>query len=176
MIIKYIEERTEILLREIDVKKAPVDPILCARHLDVDVQPTALGEEISGLFVMKDKMAFIRYSDSEINDKRTRFTIAHELGHFVLHKNIPLIIDKGSNERVLFRDSSSATGELHREREANAFAASLLMPKFLIDLEIKKVPKKSDIIKYLSIKFNVSEQAMNFRLINLGLIEYGFFF
>jgi Zn-dependent peptidase ImmA (M78 family) len=175
MILTYIEEKTEKLLKDLDIKKAPVEPSDIAKQLGVDVQPTSLEEEISGLFVMKDKMAFIRYNETEKNDKRTRFTIAHELGHFVLHKEISLVIDKGNNDKVLFRDSISSSGELHREREANAFAASLLMPKYLIETEIRKVPKNSELIAFLSNKFNVSEQAMNFRLINLGLIEHGLF-
>jgi len=175
MILTYIEEKTEKLLKDLDIKNAPIDPTVIAKHLGVDVQSTPLEEEISGPFVMKDKMAFIRYNETEKNDKRTRFTIAHELGHFVLHKEIPLIIDKGNNDKVLYRDATSSSGELHREREANAFAAALLMPKYLIEPEIKKVPKNSEVIVFLSNKFNVSEQAMNFRLINLGLIEHGLF-
>ncbi len=175
MIIKYIEEKAETLLRDIGINIAPIDPIKCAKYLGVNVQSISLKADISGLFVMKDKMAFIRYNENEKNEKRSRFTIAHELGHFVLHKNIPLIIDKGKNDRILFRDSFPTSGEFDREREANAFAASLLMPKFLIDTEIKKVPKDADIVSYLSDKFNVSEQAMSFRLTNLELIEYGIF-
>jgi Zn-dependent peptidase ImmA (M78 family) len=93
MIIKYIEEKTEMLLHEIGITTLPIDPIACAKYLGVNVQPVTLEADISGLFVMKDKMAFIRYNENEKNDKRNRFTIAHELGHFILHKNIPLIID-----------------------------------------------------------------------------------
>ncbi|WP_460881211.1 ImmA/IrrE family metallo-endopeptidase [Pontibacter rugosus] len=68
---------------------------------------------------------------------RQRFTIAHELGHFVLHqKYSELFIDK---EKPLFRNQESSTGEHKREKEANAFAAAILMPQFLIFQEATKI-------------------------------------
>ena len=173
MIIKYIEEKTEKLLQELNVSYAPVDVYQCAKYLGVDVQPVSLKEDISGLFVIKDKMAYIRYNENEKNKQRQRFTIAHELGHFVLHKNIPLFIDKG--EKLMYRDTASTTGELQKEREANAFAASLLMPKFLIEKKILNIPQNKNIVDYLAEKFNVSDQAMNFRLSNLGMLDFGLF-
>lgn len=173
MILKYIEEITEQLLKNINIISAPIDPIEISKILGVNVQPAELESDISGLFVIKDKLAYIRYKENEKNEKRNRFTIAHELGHFVLHKNIPLIIEKSNKEGTLYRDNTSSTGEVKREREANAFAASLLMPKFLIEKEISDLPEKKDVVKHLANKFNVSSDAMTFRLINLGLLEYG---
>jgi Zn-dependent peptidase ImmA (M78 family) len=175
MVIRHIEEKTAGLINEVGITKAPVDPIICAKHLSVDVKSISIANDISGLFVMKDNMAYIMYNKNEKNKKRQRFTIAHELGHYVLHKNIPLIIDKWKKDITIFRDISSTTGEVQREREANAFAASLLMPKFLIDKEINRMPQGKDVLTFLSDKFNVSMQAMNFRLINLELIDYGLY-
>ncbi len=173
MILKYIEEITEQLIKNNNIISTPIDPIEISKILGVNVQPAVLESDISGLFVIKDNMAYIRYNKNEKNKKRNRFTIAHELGHFVLHKNIPLIIEKSNKERALYRDNLSTTGEEKREREANAFAASLLMPKFLIEKEISDLPEKKDIVPRLANKFNVSDDAMTFRLINLGLLEYG---
>jgi Zn-dependent peptidase ImmA (M78 family) len=175
MIIKYIEEKAESLLAKMGINEAPVDPVKCAKYLNIDVQKADMDSDISGLFVIKDNMAHIRYNASEKNSKRRRFTIAHELGHYVLHKSIPFILEKGKSEKVMFRDANSSTGEVHREREANAFAASLLMPKYLINKEINKLDNSSDIVASLAKKFNVSNDAMTFRLANLGMLEYGLF-
>lgn len=170
MINNYIEERAEKLLQEANCLKAPIDINKCAQHLKVEVNPLELDENVSGFFVIKENKAHIGYNKND-NDKRTRFTIAHELGHFVLHaKQIPLFIDK--YETKLYRDFSSTTGESIMEREANAFAAALLMPRKLILKELEEDNNKSNIIKRLSQKFNVSIQAMGIRLVNLEILDY----
>lgn len=140
-----------------------------AKHLGVDVKAVDMDFEISGLFVIKNNKPHIRYNKNESNN-RQRFTIAHELGHFVLHRESkPLFIDK--NEKIMYRDGDSSTGEFRKEREANAFAASLLMPQKFIQKAISNSPKNTeDIVSYLANKFKVSEQAMNFRLANLGYV------
>ena len=78
--------------------------------------------------------------------------------------------------KVLFRDQRSATGEVKIEQDANAFAASLLMPKNLLMKEINKKnfdlsDENSDAIGELAKKFKVSVQAMTFRLMNLSVLQ-----
>jgi Zn-dependent peptidase ImmA (M78 family) len=59
------------------------------------------------------------------------------------------------------------------EKEANEFAAELLMPEELIRKDFEKyIDKKEDnIISYLAEKYNVSEIALQYRLNNLDLME-----
>jgi Zn-dependent peptidase ImmA (M78 family) len=66
----------------------------------------------------------------------------------------------------------------NNEIEANAFAAEILMPRTFIEKELKKelADIEDDIevdtvIKSLARTFQVSEQAMEYRLINLGIID-----
>ncbi len=175
MLIKYIEERAEKLLKENNLFSAPIDLLKFAENLKVNVEAVYLEDDVSGFFVIKEKVPYIRYNSMEIEPRR-RFTIAHELGHFILHsKDTSLFIDKVS--KVMFRDSQSSTGEQLKEREANAFAAALLMPKDLIWEEASKLSEehKEDIVSELCKKFNVSEQAMGIRLANLGMLEFGLF-
>ena len=69
----------------------------------------------------------------------------------------------------LYRNLESSTGEVKKEREANAFAANLLMPEQFISNEINNAPDNTkNAIEYLANVFKVSEQAMTFRLANLG--------
>lgn len=171
MINQNIESITENILNKLNITSYnEIDIVKIANFLNVDVKPEDLDVDISGLFVIKGNNAYIRYNDTEI-EARQRFTIAHELGHFILHKNSKLLfVDK--SEKVMYRNFDSSTGEIRKEREANAFAASLLMPKKFILLAINNIPSyEVDTISYLAKEFKVSEQAMNFRLANLGLIS-----
>lgn len=169
MIFSYIEEKTESLLKEYNFFKAGFNIESLCKKLNIRVIAENFDDEISGLFVVSDKMPIISYNKNEIdNPNRVRFTIAHELGHYILHsKEQPVFIDK--QPKVMYRNVNSTTGELYKEREANAFAASLLMPRHLINEEINNVPNSAEeAIKYLAKKFKVNEQAMSYRLANLG--------
>ena len=167
MVNQRIEAITFDILSSQKIKKAKdIDVLKISKSLNVDVQQERMDDEISGLFVMKDGNPYIRYNDSQ-DPKRQKFTIAHELGHFILHKETPLFVDK-KNEKIMYRNSESTTGEIRKEREANAFAASLLMPAPFIKDEWQKIPFYEEPIEYLANIFNVSEQAMSFRLANLG--------
>lgn len=172
MIYRHIEEKTSKILQEVGIETpSKIDITKIASHFLIDVQSADLENDISGLFVIKDKKAYIRYNKTE-SQHRVRFTIAHELGHYFLHKDTPLFVDR--NESVLYRNNDSTTGEIIKEREANAFAAALLMPSHFIEKEMNGLPISTDIIPHLASVFNVSTQAMSFRLSNLGY-DFGLF-
>lgn len=173
ILYKKIEEQTFNILSELEITTPnKIDVFKIAKHLGVDVKPATLDSSISGLFVIKEQKPYIRYNDNEA-PQRQKFTIAHELGHFVLHKDVPLFVEK--NETVLYRNLDSTTGELLKEKEANSFAASLLMPKFMIDEQIENIPQGKDPVIYLSKIFKVSSQAMNYRLNNLSYSFLGMY-
>ncbi len=103
---------------------------------------------------------------------RQRFTIAHELGHRALHPGRELILDVPV--RVNLRDKTSSMASDLEEIEANAFAATLLMPAQMIRDQLSQLPparrREPDITAAaLARIFKVSTPALNFRLINLGL-------
>ncbi|MGJ8592203.1 MAG: ImmA/IrrE family metallo-endopeptidase [Aquaticitalea sp.] len=142
-----------------------------AKKLKVELESTDFNDKVSGLFVMKHDTPYIAFNSNH-SKKRRRFTIAHELGHFILHsKSKSLFVDK--NKSVMYRNSDSSSGEFLKEREANAFAAALLMPRKLIEEEIKSINDER-IINDLADKFDVSTQAISFRLSNLGY-DFGVF-
>lgn len=163
----YIEKKTEEILTNNNVFKAGFDVEKLVKKLNIDIIPEKLDNDVSGLFVRIDDKPVISYNKNERNLGRKRFTIAHELGHYILHSDKPLFIDK--TPKVMFRNSASSSGEQLQEREANHFAAALLMPIKLIKEEIDNAPDNvTNPIEYLAEKFKVSEQAMTFRLANLG--------
>lgn len=168
MIIDRIENITKGILNELNINKVKdIKLNKVAKHLGVELIEKDMESNISGFFVFKDQKAYIFYNKKDTNNKaRQRFTIAHELGHFVLHKDMPISITKSAT--VLFRDEKTSSGEYKKEREANSFAASLLMSKGFIEYEIEKSPDDTkNILEYLAELFKVSEQAMSFRLANL---------
>ncbi|GHO75245.1 hypothetical protein KSD_30160 [Ktedonobacter sp. SOSP1-85] len=73
---------------------------------------------------------------------------------------------------VYHRDAKSSTSEDQREREANRFAAALLMPATLLRSEIQKQPfdfGDEEMLTALANKFQVSTQAMSIRISNLNI-------
>ena len=175
MLVSYIEERAESLLREFNLYRLPVDVIKCADLLGIDVLAVELEPEISGVFIKKENMPYIRYNSKDM-PARQRFTIAHEIGHFLLHsRSQSLFIEK--LEKVMYRNMESSTGELLKEREANAFAAALLMPKRLVEETVAELSENEfeDFIHSLAVRFKVSDNAMGIRLSNMGLLEHGHF-
>lgn len=172
MLIKRIENLAQSILSELNIKSAPVDIKAIAKKKGATIKPYELGENISGMLFIKDGEGIISYNPTE-SMVRQRFTIAHELGHLLLHKKTQdIFVDK--QFQVHFRDENSATGQDVQELQANAFAAAILMPKDLLLTEIKK--HNFDLGDELAMKelaklFNVSLQAMTFRMVNLGFFS-----
>ena len=163
----YIEEKAAEVLQQFNMFEAGFDIKKLTKNLKIELIYDDLGDDVAGFFVMTDTQRVITVNKSNPTTRK-RFTIAHEIGHCILHsKEQPIFIDK--TPRMMFRNTASSTGEVFKEREANAFAAALLIPKDLLEREIDSAP--SDIthaISFLADKFKVSENAMSFRLSNLG--------
>jgi Zn-dependent peptidase ImmA (M78 family) len=103
---------------------------------------------------------------------RQRFTVAHELGHRALQPGCELILDLPV--RVNLRDKNSSMASDLEEIEANAFPATLLMPKQVIRDYLSRLPplrrrEPDATADALARIFKVSIPALNFRIINLGL-------
>jgi Zn-dependent peptidase ImmA (M78 family) len=170
------EKMANELLDEFGIKKPPVPVEDIAKNKGVKLSYDTFdgNDDISGL-LFKDKDNIIIGINSAHHINRQRFSIAHELGHLLLHDNNELFVDKAI--RLNFRDSKSSTAVDLKEIDANAFAAELLMPKSFIENEIFKLMKKSPsltrdkLIEKLAKIFQVSSQAMEFRLINLGFLQ-----
>ncbi|MGC4101107.1 ImmA/IrrE family metallo-endopeptidase [Ferruginibacter sp.] len=172
MINSYVEEKAEKILLDSNCFNIPIDVYKCAEYLGVEITSLDLEDDISGFFAIKNKKAHIGVNKAN-NAQRIRFTIGHELGHYILHaKETPLFIDK--EESRLNRDYNSSTGELIKEREANAFAAALLMPRKLVIKKINELSERDNktLIRKLSVEFDVNPKAMGIRLVNLDIIGY----
>jgi hypothetical protein len=130
---------------------------------------------VSGVLVPLEgenkKVAWAIVVNEGDREARQRFTIAHELGHLLLHRFTSPHADSGY--KVRFRDGASSEGRIREEIEANEFAAELLMPRALIRAELSTEQLDhadddeevfDDLVKRLSELFEVSKQAMTVRL------------
>ena len=90
---------------------------------------------------------------------RQRFTIAHEIGHFVLHPSPQIDKDDGPSQFTMWHNSGEET-------EANIFAAELLMPEFLVTTKVKKREPSLALVDGLGEKFATSVLAAAIQYIN----------
>lgn len=172
---QHIEDQAEKILRSSSSYRPPIAIDRVAKHLNLLTMGIGIEDEISGLLVIENKRAVIGYNSSHAS-VRQRFTVAHEIGHYVLHvkelTHSRLFIDKYV---VYRRDDDSSKGNDQEEVEANAFAAALLMPERLVRDLIRRYDldlDDEDAVADLARRFNVSTSAMSNRLVNLGLLRY----
>jgi Zn-dependent peptidase ImmA (M78 family) len=113
----------------------------------------------SGLLVPRDRLILIN-ADEPV--ERQRFTVAHEIGHWVVHCGART----GTTNATLCRAVSQESHTDLREREADSFGAELLMPTPHVYEAVAVTGANVDI---LAETFAVSRQAMSWRLFNLRL-------
>lgn len=145
----------------------------------VDVK--AIISEIGLTYVERDlppgESGYIEYDglsctiavNSNDGPQRKRFTAAHELGHFLIHRDL---LKKHRHLDRLFDEAANRNPsrplEYQHEVQANNFAASLLMPKLTIE---RAIAAGTDTIRDLALKFDVSRLAMEYRLKSLGMLN-----
>jgi Zn-dependent peptidase ImmA (M78 family) len=144
--------------------RAPIEPLNVAGYLGIDVYETHFtdedGENVSGIVAIEEGQPVIYVSASDVS-VRKRFTIAHEIGHVHLGH----LTHKENNELIDDEKRLRSANWNMEEKQANAFAAQLLMPAALIRQAINKGHNS---VEELAELFKVSEQAMMYRLRNLG--------
>jgi predicted transcriptional regulator len=136
----------------------PVDVVGYAEELGLAVWETPGDDNFSGMIKRDAAHGGSAGYSILVNDRhsetRKRFTIAHEIGHFRLHRSQ---IGDGLTDDALYRSGLSTMAEV----QANRMAADILMPFSLIEREMKKGVRSVDELARI---FNVSKQAMSIRL------------
>ena len=164
------ESTAEELLAKAGVHSAPVPVERIANYLGIKIRLADLGQDCSGILVRNGERAVIGVNWGHHTNRR-RFSVAHEIGHFLLHDG-DTYVDKGY--RVNFRDLESGSGTKQEEIGANIFAAALLMPTDWVRKAFEEQPfdlTEDDGLETLAKEFEVSTQAMTYRLMNLQLIQ-----
>lgn len=171
MNVKLINSKVSSILRDHDTISLPIDIYEIAKRRGIEVLAYPLGDDVSGLLSIENGKGTIGYKDSE-TPVRQRFTIAHELGHYELHRDkADLFVDKQFIYRSV--NSGDTVEKKIMEQEANYFASAILIPTNMLRKEIEKINfdlASETTIEDLAKKFNVSTMAMSIRISSLGLI------
>lgn len=167
---RKIEALVEDLLATYNIAEAPVSVEKVAKARGARIFYKSLEDDVCG-FLYRDEAQTVIGVNTHHAPVRQTFTMAHELGHLLLHDQEQLHIDHGFRFRL--RDDVSSQGTDEAEREANLFAASLLMPQEFLeeDLEEDVDLLDDDSLSDLARKYGVSTQALVNRLKNLGYIQ-----
>ena len=163
------------ILSELQITKITIPVERVAKKLGAKIRYSPMdNEDLSGMVFIKDGIPIIGINSLH-HPNRQRFTIAHEIGHLVLHRKI---IENGVHVDTTFfglkRDQKSIEVNDTLEIEANNFASELLIPADLIEGVIDSLVgdqvidiETSEILEQLATKFKVSRDAMQYRLMRL---------
>lgn len=143
-------------------KSIPVPVLSLPSLLGLKFHSAFLGSDVSGM-VEKHGNGFLLTVNALDPYTRQRFTVAHELGHYMLHRHL---IGDGVDDDRAYR--STQVGKYHNtqigpkeETEANKFAANLLMPRDAITRERQRL---NEDVATMAQLFEVSEHAMSIRM------------
>lgn len=156
---KKAQAKAKDILREYGITSAPVDVFRIAESEGLVIKyfkprPGTEAVNVSGF--LKDNEIYLNAEESR---ERQAYTLAHELGHHLMHKD--------KEVEVLYRQQMYAQAKGPIEKEADKFAATLLMPKELIEKAKKEYGLTDLDFEKLAALFGVSRRAMVYRLKNL---------
>jgi hypothetical protein len=170
-------EAAELIVRISGQKSAPIEPLkIAARGAD---QLTVIGNDFKRQFDgqlefhRRKKQFLLFYNDRyDVGARlppgehhvRTRFTISHELGHFYLDRHNEYLRGGG---RKHGSKGEFATNNLV-EKEADSFAAGMLMPRFLMDSLVNEGELSLDRIDDLATTFKTSLVSTALRAVSLS--------
>lgn len=114
-----------------------------------------------GRTIFGEKYALIKINKNIEHAGKKRFTIAHELGHVELHRNLqPLFLDSDSTLQYFKKG--------HQETEANEFASELLMPEHLFKKECEGKKFSPDLLRTIAEKFKTSLTSTAYKYFEFG--------
>lgn len=124
----------------------------------IKIKYEQLASEVSGKLKMEDGI-WVMTVNSLHPEVRKRYTLGHELGHYLNHRDSM----KAFEDTIFFRSNQKSSIEYM----ADQFAACLLMPEFDVNALLKSGVKT---VKEMATRFDVSLQSMKYRLEELGYI------
>ena len=136
------------VLTALQIAALPVNPFAIAEHRDIMHQEKpGLTPGVSGCLMKVGDAFGILYSCRFASEGFKRFNVAHELGHYFLPGHIDALF---ANGQQFHQSESGFTSDDKYEREADGFAASLLMLKLLFKAECAKCGEGLDAIETLA--------------------------
>lgn len=157
----------ELIRKDWSIEDDPIPPSFVSlvedqSGLNVNLEP--MNQQVAGLCARVDDYS-IAMIDSSSTAGRQRFTVAHELCHYLLGDGE---LTDESGQGLVIDETISAQRDV--EKRANAFAASFLMPRASIERYRRNRDLTEEVIVELQYTFGVSLDAMLWQLFNFGWI------
>jgi Zn-dependent peptidase ImmA (M78 family) len=146
----------KVIAKHWDSTPVPIDQII--RDIGLSLFHEPMDDNISG-YIERQNGSYRIVVNSNHASTRQRFTAAHELGHYIYHRDL-LGEGVGDNRAYRAEGTNKPNPNIRpiHERQANSFAANVLMPRH----RLTDVADESTVI--LASRFGVSQQAMEIRL------------
>lgn len=149
------------LLSLFGVTEPPVDARRLAAELGFLVLPYDFPDDTAGVLFIEDGVKAIGVNRLHPPAQQV-FSIAHELGHYLsghedFHHDSRLLVD---------RRARRGGAQAYQEREADAFAAELLMPSWMLQADLHSAQGRVDAAA-LAQRYGVTEQALWIRVLDL---------
>ncbi|WP_226052966.1 ImmA/IrrE family metallo-endopeptidase [Dickeya chrysanthemi] len=155
--ISLTEEQKKIILKH--QFSAPIKLGEIAKDFGLVVKIATLPADISGEIKEINNTVIIKVNRHDVKARR-RYTLAHEIAHFLLHRHL---LGQGISDDILYRSSQS--DEI--EAEANRLASDIIMPMKLVEEIIKKHykgKKDAELYEATAEELEVSTTALKIRL------------
>jgi Zn-dependent peptidase ImmA (M78 family) len=147
-----------------DLSSIDVLDVVYALDVPIKFVPMRNGD---GRIVHGNNKSLITINDNIEFETRRRFTIAHELGHYLMHKDSPIHHFDNSSSMSWFEEKNRSK-IAQQEYEANVFASELLLPSTIYSKSVQGEYFSPDLIRDLSDKFGVSRTSTIYRFIEHG--------
>lgn len=150
-------------LQRCKIDKFPVEPEDICRKLGIFFQEDRLNKSKEGCSFKEDGKYGILINNRVKNERRKKFTFAHEIGHIQLNhlKDIKYIM-------CLSEDIENYKTDKTKEAEANRFASELILPSSEIIKHIKKSDINFDLIEEISMSYGASFTATAVKVVELS--------
>jgi Zn-dependent peptidase ImmA (M78 family) len=146
-----------------NINVCPLDVKSVAHKMGIKVnESTTLPDAVSGILEKDEGGHWTIYTNVRQHPNRQRFAIAHELGHYCLHRFQETFFE----DRIFFRGLES----IKTEYQANMFAYKILIPEYQL---LKLLNNGIRDIEELAKKFGVSTLALRIHAKNLGYSGHG---
>jgi hypothetical protein len=178
-----VKMEAERLLWELKIDSLPIDPFMVARRLDIELNPLpAIEGGASGMLIHVSGVFGICFPTHVDNEGFKNFSVGHEIGHYRLPGHMDAIFD--DEGRHVSHAGFRSTDKY--EKEADHFAAALLMPTKLFTEAVRRVGDGLQAIETLagicgtsleatSIRYAVSNRDPVAMIISQGqIIDYAF--
>ncbi|WP_071592108.1 helix-turn-helix domain-containing protein [Baaleninema simplex] len=154
--IEAIAEKTRIFW---GLKDGPISNVvwLLENHGAVVVRKSLYAEKLDAFSMWKDDRPYVILSSDKDSAARSRFDLGHELGHLILHKNLPEIYVNDSKYFKLI------------EHQANLFSAEFLFPQTSFAREVPRV--NLELFRVLKKRWKLSIGMMLYKAKTLGFID-----